>query len=232
MERPRKWMVAFSVPSPASQSFLLRRKIFKEACYTPRIYNSNVRYRDATSICSSITNLAILYASSESRATTLVVLKPVFDLHIASRWRYDRKIGGMSKGLSGKVLMSANGTVYFTSICFRGDGIRPSIATLMLSDAAACHRLRTIAFNTDVFENTYGGPYLWLKILAWICPALEFILLEEVLADQAATALQFIDLEEGKYQALDDKMNKVMAELTNRPSDLRVRVSSVSICQS
>ncbi|KAH9212145.1 hypothetical protein DL95DRAFT_509476 [Leptodontidium sp. 2 PMI_412] len=206
----------------------LRRQIFKEACHVPRVYNAIVAFLEPIGIPSSITNLAILYASSESRATALEVLKPVFDLYIASRLQYDRQPVRMSKAIYGKVLMSANDTVYFTSTCCRGNEWRSAIATIKLSDAAACHRLRTIAFNTDVLKNTSYGPYLWLKVLAWTCPGSEFILVDRLPtqlpeeAVQSGVELQLVDLEEGEYEEFDDEMNESISRLTSRPIDLRV----------
>ncbi|PVH89239.1 hypothetical protein DL98DRAFT_614386 [Cadophora sp. DSE1049] len=158
----------------------LRRKIIKEACKHPRILNVLANSYSLTGIPSSIVNLAILYASSETRATALEVLKSVFYLHIKAQYNH----GGpgafsKSKDMFGKVLMSSKDILYFNSNCTEGN-FEAANATLTFRNGRACLDVTSIAFNTTVLKDTQYGAYKWLKVLAWTCPAMKFILVDRL----------------------------------------------------
>ena len=158
----------------------LRRKIIKEACKVARILNVLANSYPLTGIPSSVVNLAVLYVSSEIRATALEVLKPVFSLHIRARYDHDRRSTLSSfKDMHGTVLVSPNNVLYFNSNS-ADSNFKAATATLTFRNGRSCLNVTSIAFNTTVLKDIQFGAYKWLKVLAWTYPSTKFILVDRL----------------------------------------------------
>ncbi|KAK0102383.1 hypothetical protein ONS95_006005 [Cadophora gregata] len=158
----------------------LRHQIVKEACNAPRILMVLANSYSLAAIPSSVANLAVLYASSETRAMALEALKPVLYLHIQPEYDFGSPIASLTpKNMYGEVLMTSSDIVYFNSKC-RDETFEAAKANVTFHNGRACLNVINIAFNTTDLKNAKRGAYKWLKVLAWTFPAAKFIFVDRL----------------------------------------------------
>ncbi|KAH7399919.1 hypothetical protein BKA64DRAFT_707602 [Cadophora sp. MPI-SDFR-AT-0126] len=206
--------------------FELRRKIVKEACKVSRILNVLGNSYSLTCIPSSFVNPAILYASSETRATALEALKPVFHIHIEAQYNHGRA-GPLSKSKDafGKVLILSEDILYFNFNCAY-DEFEAATATLTFPDIRAFLGITRMAFDTTVLKDTHFGAYKWLRVLAWTCPAMNFILVDRPApppVNHLPSAMQAEDQQEnseGHIQVSDSRSQRVLQVRSGGPLEM------------
>ncbi|KAL2071251.1 hypothetical protein VTL71DRAFT_12486 [Oculimacula yallundae] len=174
----------------------LRRLIFKEVCYIPRIYTFEVEADHAFMPLSSIGNLPILDVSSEAKATALEVLRPTWSIVVPGK--------KLRKARIGKLLMSSSDTVYFESTSRPDPGARASIA--LLECPGRLHVTR-IAFELNALEACIGDINTLLKFLIWTCPEMEFVIVDRqparlLYADSEADRIMKMTIEERENEGL------------------------------
>ena len=75
--------------------------------------------------------------------------------------------------------MSPDDVLYFNSNS-ADSKFEAAIANLTFRNGRLCLNVTSIAFNTTVLKDMRFGAYKWLKVLAWTCPTMKFILVDRL----------------------------------------------------